>query len=101
MPNRPKKKQKIRMSEETQQPNAAEQPAADINLNDLAVVLQIIDVCSKRGAFEGNELKDVGTLRERIAAFVDSRRPPEPEPEEETEAEAETAEDDAPEVVEG
>lgn len=89
------------MSEETQQPNAAEQPAADINLNDLAVVLQIIDVCSKRGAFEGNELKDVGTLRERIAAFVDSRRPPEPEPEEETEAEAETAEDDAPEVVEG
>lgn len=89
------------MSEETQQTVAAEQPSADINLNDLAVVLQIIDVCSKRGAFEGNELKDVGTLRERIAAFVDSRRPPEPEPEAEAEAEAETGDDPAPEVVEG
>jgi len=63
------------MSEETQ----TEDPTLsdEINLNDLAVVLQVIDVCSKRGAFEGNELKDVGTLRERIAKFVNARLPKE------------------------
>ena len=51
--------------------------ADELNLNDLAVVLQVIDVCSKRGAFEGNELKDVGTLRNRIADYVNARVPKE------------------------
>tara|TARA_A100001515_G_scaffold141870_1_gene139528 strand:+ start:1152 stop:1418 length:267 start_codon:yes stop_codon:yes gene_type:complete len=54
--------------------------ADELNLNDLAVVLQVIDVCSKRGAFEGNELKDVGTLRNRIADYVNARVPKSEEP---------------------
>lgn len=69
------------MSEETQEEVQSAPEVADINVNDLAVVLQVIDVCSKRGAFEGNELKDVGTLRERIAAFL-NKHAPKPEPEE-------------------
>jgi hypothetical protein len=60
--------------------------AEELTLNDLAVVLQIIDVCSKRGAFEGNELKDVGTLRNRIALYVNARVPAQEEEEAEGEA---------------
>lgn len=60
--------------------------ADELTLNDLAVVLQIIDVCSKRGAFEGNELKDVGTLRNRIALYVNARVPAQEEAEGEGEA---------------
>lgn len=64
------------MSEETQVQNEPVVATADeLTLSDLAVVLQVIDICSKRGAFEGNELKDVGTLRNRIAAYVNARVP--------------------------
>ena len=85
------------MSEETQPQTAADvarqepvvSTADELNLNDLAVVLQVIDVCSKRGAFEGNELKDVGTLRNRIAAYVDARVPKE-EKTEDTEVEGDS-----------
>jgi hypothetical protein len=54
-----------------------------IKLNDLAAAVQIIDVCSKRGAFEGSELETVGAVRGRIAAFVKANTP---EPTEEGEA---------------
>jgi hypothetical protein len=39
-----------------------------LGLNDLAAVVQMIDVCSKRGAFEGPELSAIGTLRTRFVA---------------------------------
>jgi len=74
------------MSEETEVQNEPVVATADeLTLNDLAVVLQVIDVCSKRGAFEGNELKDVGTLRNRIAEYVNARVPQKTEDEESTE----------------
>jgi|TARA_X000001382_G_scaffold100279_1_gene74814 hypothetical protein len=81
------------MSEEETETQEQEAPQpSEINLNDLAVVLQIIDVCSKRGAFEGNELKDVGTLRERIATFVNARMPKKEDVEDNGEGDS----DDAP-----
>jgi hypothetical protein len=43
---------------------------AQISLNDLQVAVNIIDACTKRGAFEGNELLAVGQLREKFANFV-------------------------------
>ena len=46
-----------------------------ISLNDLAAAVQIIDVCSKRGAFQGDELESVGGVRGRIAAFVKANTP--------------------------
>ena len=49
-----------------------------------AGIVSIIDICSKRGAFEGSELETVGALRSRVAAFVEQARPPV----EEAEAEA-------------
>ena len=52
------------MSEEVQET----QPS--VTLNDFVVMIKVIDTCSKRGAFEGPELKDVGILRDRLAEFV-------------------------------
>ena len=79
------------MSEETETQEEVGVPTpAEINLNDLAVVLQVIDVCSKRGAFEGNELKDVGTLRERISNYVSARVPAQEESSEDTDTEGDS-----------
>jgi hypothetical protein len=49
----------------------------NINLSDLALVVQIIDACTKRGAFEGNELVTVGQLRNKVEAFVKANLPKE------------------------
>lgn len=55
-----------------------EQTEVQISLNDLAAAVQIIDVCSKRGAFQGDELESVGGVRGRIAAFVKANTPEDP-----------------------
>jgi hypothetical protein len=62
-----------------------ETQAPQISLNDLAAAVQIIDVCSKRGAFEGSELESVGAVRGRIAAFVQANTPAQEETTEEGE----------------
>ena len=67
MPNRPKKKSK-NMSEETQL-------EPEINLGDFNAVIRIIDVASKRGAFEGAELSSVGAVRDKLASFVEHHTP--------------------------
>ena len=63
--------------------NTQKTEPATLNIQDLALVLRLIDICSKRGAFEGAELADVGQLRARIAAFIEAYRatyaPKEPE----------------------
>lgn len=64
------------MSEETVQ----------LGIGDIAAAVQIIDACSKRGAFNGSELAGVGAVRERLAAFVEANAPKQ-ETEEEAEAE--------------
>lgn len=50
-------------------------PTPQLDLNDLNAVVQIIDVCAKRGSFEGIELADVGTLRNRIVQFLNANTP--------------------------
>lgn len=67
------------MSEATETQSAEEaQVPVQLGLGDLAAVIQIIDVCSKRGAFEGSELESVGQVRGRIAAFVQANAPQKP-----------------------
>jgi len=39
-------------------------------VNDLALAVSIIDVASKRGAFEGKDLSTVGHVRDNIHAFL-------------------------------
>ena len=46
-----------------------------INLGDLNAVIRIIDVVTKRGAINGDELADVGAVRNRIQAFVTASTP--------------------------
>ena len=49
-----------------------EQPAgAQLSLQDISTMVQVIDLCSKRGGFEGPELEAVGGLRSRIVAFLE------------------------------
>ena len=50
-------------------------PAPEINLGDFAVTVAIIDTVAKRGAFEGQELADVGRLRERLTTFIEYHKP--------------------------
>lgn len=60
-----------------------------ITLNDLQIIVNMIDVCTKRGAFEGNELLVVGQVREKVAAVIKMNMPQE---EAATEEKEETAE---------
>ena len=48
-------------------------PAAEnqgLSLNDIKGCVSIIDIVTKRGAFEGPELAEVGTLRNRLDSFL-------------------------------
>lgn len=56
-----------------------------ITLQDLNIVISIIDACSERGAFKGNELMIVGQIREKISAFVKQNQPANQATEETTE----------------
>ena len=46
-----------------------------IDINDIASVIQLIDVCSTRGAFRGEELAIVGGLRTKWAEIVKANTP--------------------------
>jgi len=76
------------MTEQTQAPEATEAAAPELQIRDLALVVNVIDLCSKRGAFEGPEMEQVGALRGRLAAFVKASVPAEESAEEATEEEA-------------
>ena len=45
-----------------------------ITVQDLAGLVSIIDVCSQRGAFRGEELAGVGRLRETFLAEVQAQQ---------------------------
>jgi hypothetical protein len=46
-----------------------------IEINDIASVVQLIDVCSTRGAFRGEELATVGGLRTKLTEIVKANQP--------------------------
>ena len=52
-----------------------EQPKPTIDINDLVAVVQLIDVCSTRGAFRGEELATVGGLRTKLTEIVKANQP--------------------------
>lgn len=58
---------------------AAEEAAPQLTLGDIATMVQIIDLCSKRGGFEGQELEAVGGLRSRVVKFLEANQPKEGE----------------------
>ena len=48
---------------------------ASISLSDIAFTVEVLKAASRRGAFELNELKNVGTLGERLQAFLEENAP--------------------------
>ena len=58
--------------EEEQQQDAPAEGAAELNLNDLAAMKQIIDIASQRGTFKANEMAAVGTLYNKLSTFLDT-----------------------------
>tara|TARA_B100001094_G_scaffold281129_1_gene292400 strand:- start:2678 stop:2950 length:273 start_codon:yes stop_codon:yes gene_type:complete len=50
--------------------NAPQTEGVQLGLNDIATMVQIVDLVSRRGGFEGPELEAVGGLRSRIVAFL-------------------------------
>jgi hypothetical protein len=60
----------------TEEVNAvAAEAAPQLTLGDISTMVQIIDLCSKRGGFEGPELEAVGGLRSRVVKFLEANAP--------------------------
>lgn len=61
------------MSEEQKAKPVAQEnspAAAELTVQDLAAIRQIIDVASQRGAFKPNEMVVVGTTYSKLEAFL-------------------------------
>lgn len=59
------------MSEENTAPEAGqENQEVGLSYADITSMVQVIDVVTGRGAVQGDELFQVGTLRERLIAFL-------------------------------
>ena len=82
-------------------PEGGEQPeqAPQLSLQDIATMVQIIDIVSRRGGFEGQELEAVGGLRNRTVTFLNAAAPKDGDVPEGMVPEA-PAGDDLPEEVE-
>ena len=50
------------------------QEAPQLSLQDIATSVQVIDICSRRGGFEGQELETVGALRNRLVTFLQANQ---------------------------
>lgn len=59
----------------------------ELQVQDVANAVSIIDICVKRGAIEGNELTAVGSVRDKLAKFVEQHTKTAEEFEEEASAE--------------
>jgi hypothetical protein len=55
---------------ETTAQTAPEQTGADLTVQDLAAIKQIIDVASQRGAFKPNEMMTVGSTYNKLETFL-------------------------------
>ena len=72
---------------ENQKENVTEQetPKPGISLGDISFAIQVLKIAARRGAFELNEMKNVGELGERFQGFLNAHAPPKPEEEPEEE----------------
>jgi hypothetical protein len=55
------------MTEQTQQ--------TVLTLGDIATVVQLIDVVSRRGGIAGNEMAAVGALRNKLETYLNEQNP--------------------------
>ena len=55
-------------------------PATGLSVGDLQNIAMIFDVASRRGAFKADEMATVGTVYNKLKAFLDTLPKPEGEP---------------------
>ena len=55
------------MSEET---NDVPAPAPSVTINDIAFLVQIVEIVAQRGAFKAEELSTVGAVYDKVKAFI-------------------------------
>ena len=67
------------------QEQSPEQTAPSLTLQDLILVAQIIQLTNQRGAYKAEELQNVGTLYNKLIAFLQSTGALTPAPAEQTE----------------
>jgi hypothetical protein len=84
------------MSEENQTTEAA--PQLSVTVQDVANAYAIIDLAAKRGAFQATELQAVGTVANKLKAFIDAVASAQKAQQESAETPAETAEADSGEA---
>ena len=51
-----------------------EQPI-ELTVNDIALMAQVVNVASQRGAFRAEEMAQVGLLYNKLTAFLDAANP--------------------------
>lgn len=69
------------MSEDTAEATAP--TATGVTINDIALLIQIIEVVAQRGAFKAEELSSVGAVYDKVKTFITNAMPPQ-QPEEGT-----------------
>jgi len=55
------------MSDET---NEVQAQAPSMTINDIAFMVQIIEIVAQRGAFKAEELSNVGAVYDKVKAFL-------------------------------
>jgi len=61
------------MSDET---NEVQTPPPSMTINDIAFLVQIIEIVAQRGAFKADELSTVGAVYDKVKAFIANTTPP-------------------------
>ena len=64
-------------TETTSTPTPENAPA--LTINDLKSIRNIIDVATQRGAFRASEIREVGTIYDKLDAFLKSIEIPRPD----------------------
>jgi len=59
------------MTEANKNPEEVQSEQPSVTVNDLVNIYNIIDLASKRGAFQAAELSSVGAIANKVKAFVD------------------------------
>lgn len=67
-----------------------EVPTPTISMGDISFALQVLKIAARRGAFELNEMKNVGELGERFQRFLDATAPPATKEDDETQQKDDT-----------
>ena len=51
--------------------------APTLTISDVAFLVKIVEVCASRGAFQAEELSNIGSVYDRVRSFVIANTPPE------------------------